>query len=223
MARFAFMFFLCSVVTTALGQTTPQFKYLPGTIAAVERHQEPDPATTTKTRYDVSVQIDDTVYVVLYTPVYGANTVEYSVGIEKVFGVGKDMLLLPGKTDQQLPILQTKRLPPQPAIDWSKAPGQYFSMKMKNLSNNLNLSEQQQAKVKPLAEQEAAEAQSVIFTPVVPRSERLSEWEKIVRKSDEKMKPILTDAQWQKLREIRNGQKSELRALIAKLDAEAKK
>lgn len=224
MRKFSFLFLLCTASVSAFAQTTPQPKYLPGTITAVERHQETDPAVT-QTRYEVTVQIEDTAYVVLYAPPYGTNTVEYSVGIQKLIGVGKDALILPGRDDRQeeLPILKTKKLPPQPAIDWSKAPSQYFSMKMKNLTTSLNLSDEQQAKVKPIAEQEAAEATSVIFTPVVARKERLGQWEKIVRKSDARLKTILTDVQWQRLQEIRKDQKRELKDLIAKQDnAEAK-
>jgi Spy/CpxP family protein refolding chaperone len=178
-------------------------------------------------QYDVSVRIGETVYVVLYTPSYGSNTVEFSEGLEFLFSVGKDTLTLatPGKHDgnTELPILRTTKLPPQPAIDWSKAPGQYYSMKMKNLSTELNLSDEQQSKIKPIAEQESAEAGSVIFTQVVPRKERLGQWEKIVRLSDQKMKPVLSQAQWQKLQEIRKDQKRELRDLIAKQDSEERK
>jgi Spy/CpxP family protein refolding chaperone len=119
----------------------------------------------------------------------------------------------------ELPILSTKQLPPQPAIDWSKAPGQYFVMKMKNLSTSLSLSDEQQASIKPIAEQESAEAGAVIFTPVVSRKERLSQWEKIIRSSDMKMKTILTEEQWRKLQELRKDQKRELKDLIAKLES----
>ena len=209
------------IATLSLLCQTASPKYQPGTVLAVQRHQEsPSSPQNTPARYDVTVQVDDTVYVVLYTPPYGSNTVEYSVGLEMLFAVGNDVLILPGKRDRQeeLPILRKNKLPPKPAIDWSRAPGQYFSMKMENLSTSLHLSEEQQARIKPIAEQERAEAGGVIFTPVVPRKERLSQWEKIVRKSDSKMRPILSEAQWQKLQEIRKDQKRELRELITKED-----
>jgi Spy/CpxP family protein refolding chaperone len=92
-------------------------------------------------------------------------------------------------------------------------------MKMKNLTDSLNLSEEQQKKIKPIAEQETSEASSVIFTPVVSRKDRLAKWEKIVHSSDAKMKPILSEAQWQKLLEIRKDQKRELRELIAQKES----
>jgi Spy/CpxP family protein refolding chaperone len=214
--------FVCLAINPILSQTG-SIKYQPGTILGVERHQEPDSASS-PVRYDVTVQIDDTVYVVLYTPLYGSNTVEYAAGIEKIFGVGQGVLLFPGNSDrlEQLPILQTRDLPPTPAIDWSRAPGHYFSMKMKNLTQSLDLSDQQQVKIKQIAEQETAEASGVIFTPVVSRKERLGQWEKIVRKSDAKMKPILSEAQWQKLQEMRKDQQRELKGLISEHDARGK-
>ena len=206
------------VSLAALCQTSP--KYLPGTILAVERHEDPaSDSSGAPTRYDVSIKIEDTIYVVLYTPPQGSNAVEYSPGIERLFSVGTDALRYPehdGHAD--MPILRTQKLPPEPAIVWSKAPSQYFSMKMKNLCESLNLSEEQQAKIKPIAEQESAEAGHVIFTPVVSRKERFSQWEKIVRASDAKLKPILSEAQWQKLQDIRRDQKRELKELIAKKD-----
>jgi len=222
----AFLFVLLTLLATnlALCQTDSP-KYQPGTILAVEPHQNASSeSSSTAAQYDVSIQIDDTVYVVLYAPRGGSNTVEYSAGIERLFAVGKDSLRYPDHFAYiDLPILRTSTVPSQPGFDWSKAPGHYFSMKMKNLSTTLNLSEDQQAKIKPIADQESSEAGSVIFTPVVSRKERLSQWEKIVRSSDTKMKPILTEAQWQKLQQLRKDQKQELKELVAQLDAEDRK
>lgn len=199
---------------------TASSRYQPGTIIAVQPHQGDSPNDKSLTAYEVSVRIDDTVYVVLYALPNGSNTVEYSVGHEFLFLVGANTLTFPQKfgANTTLPILTTKQMPPQTAIDWSKAPGQYFVMKMKNLSTSLDLSDEQQARIKPIAEQERAEAGAVIFTPVVSRKERLSQWEKIVRSSDLKMKSILTEEQWSKLQEMRKSQKQELKDLIAKLD-----
>ena len=224
MRRPSLALLLCiGIVPAALCQTSSS-KYQPGTIVAVERHRsETSDTANDSTRYDVTVRIDETLYVVLFTPVSGSNTVEFSKGLEFLFSVGKDALTVatPGKRDAntELPILRTSKLPPQPAIDWTKAPSQYYSMKMKNLSTELNLSEEQQAKIKPIAEQESAEVSGVIFTPVVSRKKRLSQWGKIVQSSDAKMKTILTEAQWQKLQVIRKDQKRELSELIAKQDS----
>jgi Spy/CpxP family protein refolding chaperone len=212
--------FLMWIVPLATPCQAASSKYQPGTIMAVERHEDASAGDNKLARYDVSVRIDDTVYVVLYTPPNGANIVERAVGHEFLFRVGENTLRFPERFGghTELPILATKELPPQPAIDWSKAPGQYFVMKMKNLSTSLNLSDEQQARIKSIAEQESSEAKAVIFTPVVSRKERLSQWEKIVRSADVKMKPILTAEQWGKLQEMRKDQKRELKDLIAKLE-----
>ena len=219
MRRICSGLFACLAIISVVGQTESP-KYQPGTILAVERHPEnPSESSSKPVRYDVSVQIEDTVYVVLYTPPNGTNTVEYAPGIQKLFSIGRDSLRYPehdGYAD--LPILRTTKLPPQPAIVWSKAPSQYFSMKMKALTENLGLSDEQQQKIKPIAEQESAEAGSVIFTPGAPRKERLAKWEKIVRSSDAKMKPLLSESQWQALLTIRKDQKRELLELIAQKD-----
>ncbi len=224
MTRFLLSCFLCMAIVPSVCQTDSP-KYEPGTILSVERHlatdTDPDNGSV---RYDVAVRIGDADYVALFTPAYGSNTVEYTPGLQFLFSVGKDTLTLatPGKRDgnTEMPILRTTKRPPEPALDWTKAPSQYFSMKMKNLATQLNLTEEQQAKIKPIAEQETGEAGSVIFTDIVPRKERMSQWEKIVRRSDAKMKPILTEAQWQKLQEIRKDQKIELTEIIAKRDKE---
>ena len=219
MHRFIPVLLMCLAIAPAICQTSSE-KYEPGTILAVERHPDDSSQSSSKpVQYDVSVKIGEIVYVVLYTPRSGSNTVEYSPGIEKLFSVRSDSLRYPehgGNVD--LPILRTTKLPSQPGIIWSKAPSQYFSMKMKNLTESLNLSEEQQKKIKPIAEQESAQASSVIFTPVASRKDRLAQWEKIVRSSDTKMKSILSDAQWQKLLEIRKDQKRELKELIAQKD-----
>ena len=221
MHRLALILSLILANAAAFSQTSSP-KYQPGTIVAVERHQQM--GNSEAIQYDVTVRIEDTDYVVLYTPPNGANTVEFSVGVDRLFAVGKEALLLSVRDRQEeLPILRTKKLPPQAAIDWSKAPGQYFSMKMKNLTDSLHLSDDQQAKIKPIAEQETAEAGQVIFTPVIPRKERLEHWEKIVQRSDIQMKPILTQAQWQKLQEIRKDQKREVTEIVEKQDAKEQK
>src|SRR6476646_10110058 len=109
MHRLSCLLFICIANLSVLCQTSSP-KYQPGTVLYVQRHQEsPSSPESAEARYDVTVQIDDTVYVVLYTPPYGSNTVEYSVGLEVLFAVGKDVLILPGKRDRQeeLPILRT--------------------------------------------------------------------------------------------------------------------
>jgi hypothetical protein len=73
----------------------------------------------------------------------------------------------------------------------------------------LNLTPEQQGKIKPILEQESGEVREI--SPVLSRKDKLSAVEKIVRASDEKLKPILSTDQWHTLQEIRKEQKRELR------------
>jgi hypothetical protein len=217
MRKLLLLVILSCMSVSVLSQTSSS-KYEVGTITAVARDQNaPGDSQSDAVRYDVSVQVRNTVYVVLYTPPNGANSVEYAAGMDFLVLVGKDTLTISNKLSgtTEAPILRTETLPAGPTLDWSKAPSQYFSMKMQNLSESLNLTEEQQAKLKPIAEQETGEAGQVIFTSVIPRKERLNRWEKIVRSSDAKMKSFLSQAQWEKLQDIRREQKKELKELIA--------
>lgn len=114
----------------------------------------------------------------------------------------------------EVPLLQQETLPSSPNLDISKAPGQYFTMKMQNLTENLNLTDDQRTKIKPIVEQERGEVGAACFTPTIPRKERIKRWEKIVLASDTKMKPILTAAQWQKLQDLRKEQKLDLKKIL---------
>jgi hypothetical protein len=219
---------LCITVFTAFlspCETTSATDYERGTIIAVQQHQNTSPKNTGATQYEVSIQVRNVVYVALYTPPHGANSVEYATGIDVLVLVDDDSLKVPSKLSGtlELPILSKKVLPPQPTPDWSKAPSQYFAMKMQHLSEVLNLSNEQRAKVKPIAQQETGEVGPVIFSPVLSREERLNRWEAIVRKSDAKMKPFLSQAQWEKLQQVRSQQKGELKQLVEEADARDKR
>ena len=64
-------------------------KYQVGTITDIKPRQPGDGTPSQATSYDVSVRVDDTVYVVVYTPPLGTNTVKYAAG--------RDVLVLAGK------------------------------------------------------------------------------------------------------------------------------
>jgi hypothetical protein len=213
------LFWLVIVVSTSLPGLcqTPAAKYQPGTIMAVTRHQSTSAEGDSGiARYDVSIKVGNTLYVGLYTPPDGSNQVEYSAGIERLVSVGTDTLTLPSSRGGtvEVPILRRETLPAQDGFDIAKAPGQYFTMKMQNLTQNLNLTDEQQTKIKPIVEQERGEVGAECFTPTIPRKERFKKWEKIVLASDTKMKPILTSAQWQKLQDIRKEQKQDLKKIM---------
>src|SRR5690349_8441389 len=165
---------LMSLAMPCAAQTSSP-KYERGTIMAVRRHQAGVEDKDTVTKYDVSVKVRDTVYVVLYEPPNGANSVEYAAGMDLLISVDADTLTFPSKLTgtTHVPILRKEALPPEPILDWSKAPGQYFEMKMQNLTQSLDLTGDQQAKVKPIVEQEAGESSQFCFTTTIPLDDRL--------------------------------------------------
>jgi len=207
---------ICICALASLGQTSSA-KWQPGTIMAVDVHQNAPGEVGDATRYDVSVKIRNVTYVVLYSPRSGDNSVEYYRGLETLFLLGSDTLSFNSKTSGtiKMPILRQETLPADSGIDWSKAPSQYFSMKQQHLTEALGLTDDQQAKLKPFIEQEAGEAGMILWTPVVPAKDRLKQFEKIVKASDAKIKPFLSPDQQVKLAEIRKQQKVELKQLIA--------
>jgi hypothetical protein len=209
------------LLVTASGQT-PASKYQPGTIVAVARHQDlPGEQPSDTARYDVSVKVGDTTYVVLYTPPHGANRVEYSSGLGILVMVGRDTLTFNSKLSgtTEVPILRRESVASRVGPDWSRLPSQYFSMKQHHLSETLDLTQDQQAKIKPILEQEAGEAGQVLGNPVLSSKDQLNRWEEIVRSSDGKLIPFLSQAQVTKLQQLRNEQKQELKRIIAERDS----
>jgi len=127
-----------------------------------------------------------------------------------------------GKTTE-VPILRHEQLSASSTLDLSKAPSQYFSLKMKNLTEKLNLTGDQQAKIKPIVEQESGELNYLWGNTVISQGEKIKQFEKIVRSSDEKLKPILTSTQLEKLQAMRIQQKAELKKRLAEQKAANKK
>ena len=78
---------LCLGTFPALCQSAS--KYQVGTIIDVKTHQAVGEASSDVVSYDVSLRVGDTIYLVLYTPPLGMNTVKYSAG--------RDLLVLIGK------------------------------------------------------------------------------------------------------------------------------
>lgn len=202
MSKWQGLILVCAVVSCALGQT-PSSKFQPGTITAVTAHQSAGQQNTDVSQYDVSLKVGDTSYVVLYTPPNGANTVKYVTGDELLVRVGSNTLALntPFGT-VEVPILRRESLP------MAKATGQDFKMK-------LALSDAQQAEITPLLEQEAGQVQQLCANPGLSRAEKMSQYENIVRTSDQQIKPLLSASQWQKLRDLRKEQKQDVKKMVA--------
>ena len=70
----------------AFGQSTS--KYQVGTITEVKAQHAAGSGASDATSYDVSVKVGGTIYVVLYTPPPGEDTVKYVAGRELLVLVG---------------------------------------------------------------------------------------------------------------------------------------
>jgi len=187
------------------------------TITAVTLHpknaENGDPPMA---QYDLSLKVGDAVYVVLFAPASGSTAVKYSVGMNVVVRVGSESIKFTklGQTSE-VPILRRESVPTTTGIDWSRAPGEYFSQKLRHLSEKLGLTPGQQTQIKPILEQEAGEAGQFIANPVLSAEDKLKKLEKIVRSSDQKLKPILSADQWQTLQDMRGQQRRELRESLS--------
>jgi hypothetical protein len=87
MRRLICVLCLCLGTFPALCQSAS--KYQVGTITDVKTHQAVGKASSDVVSYDVSLKVGNTIYLVLYTPPLGMNTVKFSVG--------RDLLVLVGK------------------------------------------------------------------------------------------------------------------------------
>jgi hypothetical protein len=205
---------LCVAVISAAGQTSPS-EYQPGTIMGVTEHHPAGQQDTEATRYDVSVKVGNTTFVVLLTPPSGSKSVTYAVGSSLLVLVGSDTLTFNrGSEKTEVPIL-SREVAPSQTVDWAKAPGQYFSMKLANLPKKLALTDAQRTEFKPILEQETGEVGQIFANPVLSREDKLKQYEKIVRSSDKKLQPLLSASQREKLQDLRNQQKQDLKQLMA--------
>jgi hypothetical protein len=90
MLRLVSLFLILLTTLSAFGQSTS--KYQVGTITGVKVHQAAGSGASDTASYDVSVTVGDTVYVVLYTPALGEDTVKYAAGRDLLVFVGKNTI-----------------------------------------------------------------------------------------------------------------------------------
>ena len=201
---------LLAIITSFFGQAPASAPEV-ATIMAVKPHN----GASDEHRYDVSLKVNDTSYVILYTPPNGSTGVEYALGQNLLVTIGDNSMVFTkfGRTFE-VPILSRQSQPTDRKLDWSQAAGSYFSQKLEHLSDALDLTAEQQAKIQPVLEQEAGEARYIIGNPVFPRKEKLSRFERVVRDSDNKMKSVLSDDQWRRLQALRREQRSGLKDLL---------
>ena len=82
--------FLCSV--PLLCESADSTKYRVATIVAVNLHSSDADSDSRTPSYDVSVQIGNTFYVVLYAPRLALQTAKYAAGRQVLVLVGEDSL-----------------------------------------------------------------------------------------------------------------------------------
>jgi len=87
MQRLIVVVTLCLLTLAAFGQ--PTSKYQVAIITEVKARQAAEDGASEPASYDVSVKVGDTIYVVLYTPPLGQETVKYAAGRELLVLVGK--------------------------------------------------------------------------------------------------------------------------------------
>lgn len=90
MLRLAVVFCICLTTFPAFCQS--KSKYQVGTITEVKTHLPSESGASGAASYDVSVKVGNTVYVVLYTPPVGEETVKYAAGRDLLVVVGKSTI-----------------------------------------------------------------------------------------------------------------------------------
>lgn len=90
MRRLIAVVVLCFVTFPALCQSTSKWQV--ATITEVKPREAAGDSASDPARYDVSVKVGDTIYVVLYTQPLGEPPAKYAAGHELLVLVGKDAI-----------------------------------------------------------------------------------------------------------------------------------
>jgi len=81
---------ICLCLSAVLAYSeSPASKFQVATIMAVKPHVAETAANASTSRYDVTLKVGNTVYVVLYTPPTSVQVVQYAMGREILVSVGK--------------------------------------------------------------------------------------------------------------------------------------
>ena len=104
---------ICGATLSALSQSTSQ--YTVAAVAAVQPHQSIAGSSTSGVSYDVSLKVGNATYVVLYTPPYGLQTVQYATGRQFLVLVGEKTITFNDVlgTSTELPIESQTKVGPQ--------------------------------------------------------------------------------------------------------------
>jgi hypothetical protein len=104
---------LSMAVLLALGQETTN-KYEPATILDVQQHKGAVSGDSSVTRYDISLRVGKTDYVVLYTPPPGTYGAQYTEGMNLLVLVGSKTVTFNDirGISREVPILSRAPAPP---------------------------------------------------------------------------------------------------------------
>ena len=104
------------VVVSSFGQSTQHYQV--AAIVSVQPHQTAADNASDPTKYDVSLKVGDTIYVVLYTPQLDIGTVKYAEGRNLLVLVGEKTISYNDLLGQsfEVPIISRKPVTdtPQP-------------------------------------------------------------------------------------------------------------
>lgn len=89
--------------------------------------------------------------------------------------------------------------------------GSYFTTRIESLTEKLNLTPDQKARMRPILEQEVGYLEQIRGNPALSKKEKVKRLQTIVQGSDTRMKSFLSEEQWQKLQGLRKTQKAELK------------
>jgi len=91
MRKLAVIFWVCLTTFPALCQAAPKWQV--ATITDVQTHRGVEKVgASDATSYDVSIKVGDKIYVVLFRPPVGEETVKYAAGRNLLVLVGKDSI-----------------------------------------------------------------------------------------------------------------------------------
>ncbi len=104
---------LTLAVTSCFAQGKP--KYQVGTIVDVKDHQPTSTANDGSKQFDVSVRVNNTIYVVLLTSPDGSETVKFRIGVDGPVLIEGDTMKFSDimGTTRSVPILSRKPAPKQ--------------------------------------------------------------------------------------------------------------
>lgn len=104
---------LSMTLSSALGQE-PANKYQPATVLDVQQHKGSVAGDSSVTRYDISLRVGKTDYVVLYTPPPGTYGAQYTEGMSMLVLVGSKTVTFNDMrgVSREVPILSRAPAPP---------------------------------------------------------------------------------------------------------------